>query len=100
MPPSSLLEGPDAQETVPGLTAVMTLWYTQTGVHSVQEDGRSSVSLLNDLAGLLWALSEVAASGTMLGMLWVHLPPSAVATGELSLLMTAGSFCRCHSPAI
>lgn len=69
-------------------------------MHSVQEGSRSSVSLLNYLAGLLWALSEVAASGTMPGMLWVYLPPSAVVAGELSLLMADGSFCRCHSPAI
>jgi hypothetical protein len=59
-----------------------------------------SVSLLNYLAELLWVLSEVAASGSLLGMLWVHLPPSAVAAGDLSLLMTDGSFCGCHKPAI
>lgn len=45
-------------------------------------------------------LSEVAASGNLLSMLWVHLPPSAVVAREPSLLLADGSFCGYHNPAI
>lgn len=74
--PPTLLEGPDAQETVPGLTAVMTLWYTQTRAHGVQEDSRSSVPPLSYVVGLLYVLSEVPAAGNLL-----------VSSGSTSLLV-------------
>lgn len=84
LPPDSA-RGPDARETVPGLTAVMTLWYTQTRAHGVQEDSRSSVPPLSYVAGLLCVLSEVAAAGNLLG--------SSGSTSLLVLLLLENHLC-------